>query len=42
VALNVQVRLNFLLTLALAALIVIALSGAIRQMRRENAKNEIN
>lgn len=41
IALNVQVRLNFLLTLALAALIVIALSGAIRQMRRENAKNEI-
>jgi hypothetical protein len=38
VALNVQVRLNFVLTLALALLIIIALSGAIRQMRQEGGQ----
>jgi hypothetical protein len=42
VALNVQIRLNFVLTLALAIVIVIALSGAIRQMRRGSADSEIS
>jgi hypothetical protein len=42
VALNVQVRLNFVLTLALAIVIIFALSGGIRQMRRESTKNEVS